>query len=147
MTTTLMMKDILFNFKDYNDGYVLYMIYQEYERYNSVNISELWRQKYFLDDKINEYNNNMILSLIRKYAPDIYDTYKYDFDDEIDIYDTNLNLCCDILKRRFNDIFSNVSMIQKVMLYQMLILILNNLFFFNFFKKNDNENIYKDKLN
>jgi hypothetical protein len=111
MTTTLMMKDILFNFKDYNDGYVLYMIYQEYERYNSVNISELWRQKYFLDDKINEYNNNMILSLIRKYAPDIYDTYKYDFDDEIDIYDTNLNLCCDILKRRFNDIFSNVSMI------------------------------------
>jgi len=106
MTTTLMMKDIPFNFKDYNDGYVLYMIYQEYERYNSVNISELWRRKYFLDDEINEYNNNMILSLIRKYAPDIYDTYKYDFDDdEIDIYDSNLNLCCDILKRRFNDIF------------------------------------------
>ena len=50
MTTTLMMKDIPFNFKDYNDGYVLYMIYQEYERYNSVDICELWRQKYFLDE-------------------------------------------------------------------------------------------------
>ncbi len=62
-----MMKEIPFNFKEYNDGYVLYMIYQEYERYNSVDICELWRQKYFLDfdDEIDEYNNHMILSLIK----------------------------------------------------------------------------------
>ena len=123
MATTLKMKDIQItdNFYSSYDEELLYeMIIQGlYVRYNSTNISRFWIHKYFLDfdeegiDYDVENNNNMNLSLIKRYAPDIYDTYEYELDTfELEehmldktIYDYNLRVCADVIKRRFNDRF------------------------------------------
>ena len=53
----------------------------------------------------------MNLSLIKKYAPNIYNTYEYDIEDGENcfemMYFQNLEVCADILKRRFNAKFYN----------------------------------------
>jgi len=53
----------------------------------------------------------MNLSLIKYYAPDIYNTYEYDIEDGENcfemMYFQNLEVCADILKRRFNAKFFN----------------------------------------
>ena len=49
----------------------------------------------------------MNLSLIKYYAPDIYNTYEYDIEDDENcfemMYFQNLEVCAEILKRRFNN--------------------------------------------
>ena len=123
MATTLKMKDIQITdnfYSSYDEELLFKMIADElHYRYDSTNISRFWINKYFLDfdeegiDYDVENNNNMNLSLIKRYAPDIYNTYEYELDtfeleehiyDET-IYDYNLRVCADVIKRRFNDRF------------------------------------------
>ena len=123
MATTLKMKDIQItdNFYSSYDEELLFKMIVEglHYRYDSTNISRFWINKYFLDfdEEGNDYdvenNNNMNLSLIKRYAPDIYDTYEYELDTfELEehmfdktIYEYNLRVCADVIKRRFNDRF------------------------------------------
>ena len=62
------------------------MIVEFYNTYNQTNIRSLWEFHFLLDfdEEGNDYdvenNNNMNLSLIKRYAPDIYDTYEYELD-------------------------------------------------------------------
>jgi hypothetical protein len=123
MATTLKMKDIQITnnyYSSYNEELLFEMIVEElYDRYDSTNISRFWIHKYCLDfdeegiDYDVENKNNMNLSLIKIYAPDIYDTYEYELDTfELEehmfdktIYEYNLRVCADVIKRRCNDRF------------------------------------------
>ncbi len=119
MTTTLMMKDIPITnreYSSYDDEYFFQMFLEHYTSHKQVNINNFWNYKYMIDfeeeededieDDI-EDNNNMNLSLIKKYAPDIYDTYEYDIDDYDNcfnkMYELNLEVCANVLHRRFID--------------------------------------------
>ncbi len=112
-----MMKDIPIttnnDYSSYNDEYLFEFILDHYNSYNQTNIRRLWKYEYFLDfedeeveDDIDEINN-MNLSLIKKYAPDIYNTYEYDTNDNCftAMYEQNLEVCADIIHRRFNNRF------------------------------------------
>ena len=80
-----------------------------------TDIFNFWKSRYSIDfeeeeDDVDDYNeddNNMNLSLIKKYAPDIYNTYQYDIKDYENpfemMYNQNLEVCANILKRRFTD--------------------------------------------
>jgi hypothetical protein len=121
MTTTLMMKDIPITTNDYSsydDEYLFEMIVEFYNTYNQTNIRSLWKFHFLLDfeeegieDDIIIINNNMNinLTLIKKYAPDIYNSYEYEigeYDNCIEkIYDQNLEIFADILHNRFNSRF------------------------------------------
>jgi hypothetical protein len=113
----LMMKDIPIGSDEilYDDEYLFEMIVEFYNTYNIINIRNLWEFNFLLDfdeegiddDIIN--NNNMNLTLIKKYAPDIYNSYEYEigeYDNCIEkMYDQNLKIIADILHNRFNSRF------------------------------------------
>ena len=121
MTTTLMMKDIPITTNDYSsydDEYLFEMIVENYNTYNQTNIRSLWEFHFLLDfeeegieDEIILIKNyfNINLTLIKKYAPDIYNSYEYEigeYDNCIEkMYDQNLKIFADIVHRRFNDRF------------------------------------------
>jgi hypothetical protein len=112
-----MMKDIPIGSDEilYDDEYLFEMIVEFYNTYNIINIRNLWEFNFLLDfdeegiddDIIN--NNNMNLTLIKKYAPDIYNSYEYEigeYDNCIEkMYDQNLKIIADILHNRFNSRF------------------------------------------
>lgn len=118
MPTTLKMNDIPIidytsNIELYNEEYLYEMILENYTFQKETDIFNFWNFRHFIDfteddieDDIDE-NNNMNLSLIKKYAPDIYNTYEYDIEDDEDpfemMYFQNLEICANILKRRFTD--------------------------------------------
>ena len=120
MTTILKMKDIPINdynsnIELYNDEYLFEMIVLNYIKYKETNITRFWINKNFIDfeeedvDDDIENINNMNLSLIKKYVPDIYNTYEYNFEEYENklemIFLQNLKVCADILYRRFNHKF------------------------------------------
>ena len=123
MPTILKMNDIPImdytsNIELYNDEYLFEMIVEFYNTYNQTNIRNLWKFHFLLDfeeegieDDIIIINNNMNinLTLIKKYAPDIYNSYEYEigeYDNCIEkIYDQNLEIFADILHNRFNSRF------------------------------------------
>jgi hypothetical protein len=92
------------------------MIIDNYNMHNQTIIYRFWKFEYLLDfenediedieDDINDIND-MTLSLIKKHAPDIYNTYEYDKYNNYftTIYEQNLEVCADILHRRFNNRF------------------------------------------
>ena len=97
----------------YDDDFLYEMILENYTFQKETDIFNFWNFKHFIDfreedvdDDIDD-NNNMNLSLIKKYAPDIYDTYEYDIEDDEDpfemMYFQNLEVCANVLKRRFTD--------------------------------------------
>jgi hypothetical protein len=112
-----MMKDIPIGSDEilYDDEYLFEMIVEFYNTYNIIDIRNLWEYNFLLDfdeegiddDIIN--NNNMNLTLIKKYAPDIYNSYEYEigeYDNCIEkMYDQNLKIIADILHNRFNSRF------------------------------------------
>jgi hypothetical protein len=113
----IMMKDIPIGSDEilYDDEYIFEMIVEFYNTYNIINIRNLWEYNFLLDfdeegidDDINN-NNNMNLTLIKKYAPDIYNSYEYEigeYDNCIEkMYDQNLEIIADILHNRFNSRF------------------------------------------
>ena len=118
MTTTLMMKDIPITTNDYSsydDEYLFEMIVEFYNTYNQTNIRSLWEfnflidfdEEYIEDDHIIiNNNNNLNLRLIKKYAPNIYNSYEYkigEYDNCIEkMYNQNLKIIADILHNRFN---------------------------------------------
>ncbi len=71
----------------------------------------MWRFKFLLEfneediDNDIDDNNNMNVSLIKKYAPDIHNTYEYDigkYDNFLNycfqkMYEQNVEVCADIL--------------------------------------------------
>ena len=122
MPTILKMNDIPImdyssNIESYNDEYLFEIIVESYTKYKETNIFNLWNYNHFIDfekedvDDDIEDNNNMNLSLIKYYAPDIHNTYEYDIEDDENcfemMYFQNLEVCAEILKRRFNDKFYN----------------------------------------
>ena len=115
-----MMKDIPIGSDEilYDDEYLFEMIVEFYNTYNQTNIRSLWKFHFLLDfeeegieDDIIIINNNMNinLTLIKKYAPDIYNSYEYEigeYDNCIEkMYDQNLKIIADILHNRFNSRF------------------------------------------
>ena len=113
----LMMKDIPIGSDEilYDDEYLFEMIVEFYNTYNKTNIRSLWEFHFYLDfdeegiedDIIN--NNNINLTLIKKYASDIYNSYEYEigeYDNCIEkMYDQNLKIFADIVHNRFNSRF------------------------------------------
>lgn len=98
------MKDIGFDYTEYNDDTILDMIIDVYNMdKDEKNIIDIWKVRYYLDY---EYENNdaMNLSLIKKYSPEIYNSYDYTNKNGA-WCDINLDICADILKRRFNNRF------------------------------------------
>jgi hypothetical protein len=99
----------------YDDEYLFEMILEYYTNTKQTDIFNFWKSTYSIDfeedeDDVDDYNeddNNMNLSLIKKYAPDIYNTYQYDIKDNENpfemMYNQNLEVCANILKRRFTD--------------------------------------------
>ena len=99
----------------YDDEYLFEMILEYYTNTKQTDIFNFWKSRYSIDfeedeDDVDDYNeddNNMNLSLIKKYAPDIYNTYQYDIKDNENpfemMYNQNLEVCANILKRRFTD--------------------------------------------
>ena len=97
----LMMKDIPITTNDYSsydDEYLFEMIVEFYNTYNQTNIRSLWEFHFLLDfDEegieddiiIINSNNNLNLTLIKKYIPDIYNSYEY----EIGEYDNCIEKC------------------------------------------------------
>ena len=94
------------------------IIYNYINIHTNKNIAKIWLISYLfdLDDEEEEFDeyiidvNNMNLSLIKKYAPEFYNTYEYDVYPEYDedyknIYLITLNICGEILKNHFNDRF------------------------------------------
>ena len=115
-----MMKDIPIGSDEilYDDEYLFEMIVEFYNTYNKTNIRSLWEFNFLLDfDEegiendhiIINNNNNMNLTLIKKYAPDIYNSYEYEigeYDNCIEkMYNQNLKIIADILHNRFNSRF------------------------------------------
>ena len=112
-----MMKDIPIGSDEilYDDEYLFEMIVEFYNTYNIIDIRNLWEYNFLLDfdeegiddDIIN--NNNMNLTLIKKYAPDIYNSYEYEigeYDNCIEkMYDQNIKIFADIIHNRFNSRF------------------------------------------
>ena len=116
----LVMKDIPIGSDEilYDDEYLFEMIVEFYNTYNQTNIRSLWEFNFLLDfdeegieDDIIIINNNMNinLTLIKKYAPDIYNSYEYEigeYDNCIEkMYNQNLKIIADILHDRFNSRF------------------------------------------
>jgi hypothetical protein len=116
----LMMKDIPIDSDEilYDDEYVFEMIVEFYNTYNQTNIRSLWEfnflidfdEEYIEDDHIIiNNNNNLNLTLIKKYAPNIYNSYEYkigEYDNCIEkMYNQNLKIIADILHNRFNSRF------------------------------------------
>ncbi len=116
------MKDIIITSNEYlnkDDNDIFNNIIEEYN--NEYDISKLWYFANILDledDDIDEDDiiniNNMNLSYIKKYSPNIYNTYKYDMDEYPEyneeyknIFKTTLNISGDVLKSYFNDRFFN----------------------------------------
>ena len=99
----------------YDDDFLYQMILEYYTNTKQTDIFNFWKSTYSIDfeedeDDVDDYNeddNNMNLSLIKKYAPDIYNTYQYDIKDNENpfemMYNQNLEVCANILKRRFTD--------------------------------------------
>ena len=99
----------------YDDENLFEVIVEFYNTYNQTNIRSLWKFHFLLDfdeegiedDIIN--NNNMNLTLIKKYAPDIYNSYEYEigeYDNCIEkMYDQNIKIFADIIHNRFNSRF------------------------------------------
>jgi len=99
----------------YDDEYLFEMILEYYTNNKQTDIFNFWKSRHSIDfeeeeDDVDDYNeddNNMNLSLIKKYAPDIYNTYEYDIKDNENpfemMYNQNLEVCANILKRRFTD--------------------------------------------
>ncbi len=99
----------------YDDEYLFEMILEYYTNTKQTDIFNFWKSRHSIDfeedeDDVDDYNeddNNMNLSLIKKYAPDIYNTYQYDIKDNENpfemMYNQNLEVCANILKRRFTD--------------------------------------------
>ena len=120
MPTILKMNDIpIIDYNSiiefYDDEYLFEMILEYYTNTKQTDIFNFWKSTYSIDfeedeDDVDDYNeddNNMNLSLIKKYAPDIYNTYQYDIKDNENpfemMYNQNLEVCANILKRRFTD--------------------------------------------
>ena len=120
MPTILKMNDIpIIDYNSiiefYDDEYLFEMILEYYTNTKQTDIFNFWKSRYSIDfeedeDDVDDYNeddNNMNLSLIKKYAPDIYNTYQYDIKDNENpfemMYNQNLEVCANILKRRFTD--------------------------------------------
>ena len=116
----LMMKDIPIGSDEilYDDEYLFEMIVEFYNTYNQTNIRSLWEfnflidfdEEYIEDDHIIiNNNNNLNLTLIKKYAPNIYNSYEYkigEYDNCIEkMYNQNLKIIADILHDRFNSRF------------------------------------------
>ncbi len=99
----------------YDDEYLFEMILEYYTNNKQTDIFNFWKSRYSIDfeeeeDDVDDYNeddNNMNLSLIKQYAPDIYNTYEYDIKDNENpfemMYNQNLEACANFLKRRFTD--------------------------------------------
>ena len=99
----------------YDDDFLYQMILEYYTNTKQTDIFNFWKSRHSIDfeedeDDVDDYNeddNNMNLSLIKKYAPDIYNTYQYDIKDNENpfemMYNQNLEVCANILKRRFTD--------------------------------------------
>ena len=115
-----MMKDIPIGSDEilYDDEYLFEMIVEFYNTYNIINIRNLWEFNFLIDfDEegieddhiIINNNNNMNLTLIKKYAPDIYNSYEYEigeYDNCIEkMYNQNLKIFADIVHNRFNSRF------------------------------------------
>ncbi len=116
-----MMKNIPITTNDYSsydDEYLFEMIVEFYNTYNRINIRSLWKFHFFLDfdeegieDDIIIINNNndMNLTLIKQYAPDIYNSYEYEICEYDNcftaMYEQNLEVCADIIHNRFNSRF------------------------------------------
>jgi len=120
MPTILKMNDIpIIDYNSiiefYDDEYLFEMILEYYTKNKQTHIFNFWKSRHSIDfeedeDDVDDYNeddNNMNLSLIKKYAPDIYNTYQYDIKDNENpfemMYNQNLEVCANILKRRFTD--------------------------------------------
>ena len=120
MPTILKMNDIpIIDYNSiiefYDDEYLFEMILEYYTNTKQTDIFNFWKSRDSIDfeeeeDDVDDYNeddNNMNLSLIKKYAPDIYNTYQYDIKDNENpfemMYNQNLEVCANILKRRFTD--------------------------------------------
>ena len=116
----LMMKDIPIGLDEilYDDEYLFEMIVEFYNTYNIINIRNLWEFNFLIDfDEegieddhiIINNNNNLNLTLIKKYAPNIYNSYEYkigEYDNCIEkMYNQNLKVIADILHDRFNSRF------------------------------------------
>jgi len=116
-----MMKDIPIttNYSSsYDDENLFEVIVEFYNTYNQTNIRNLWEFHFYLDfdeegieDDISIYNNynNINLTLIKKYAPDIYNSYEYEigeYDNCIEkMYDQNIKIFADIIHNLFNSRF------------------------------------------
>ena len=120
MPTILKMNDIpIIDYNSiiefYDDEYLFEMILEYYTNTKQTDIFNFWKSRHSIDfeedeDDVDDYNeddNNMNLSLIKKYAPDIYNTYQYNIKDNENpfemMYNQNLEVCANILKRRFTD--------------------------------------------
>ena len=118
------MKDINITSNEYlnkDDNDIFNDIIEEYNINNEYDISKLWYFANFLDlenDDIDEDDiiniNNMNLSYIKKYSPNIYNTCKYEIDEYPeyneeykDIFKTTLSISGNVLKSYFNDRFFN----------------------------------------
>lgn len=98
------MKDIKFDYTEYNDDTIFDMIIDAYNMdKGEKNIIEIWKVRYYLDDEY-EDNDSMNLSLIKKYYPELYNTYDYTNKKGASC-DIDLDICANILKRRFNSRF------------------------------------------
>ena len=121
MPTSIMMNDIpIFHYskhcEDFSDEYLFDMILEYYFNHKDTNIKRYWTFEYLLDfdeeenqddeviDEIENYNN-INLSLIKKYAPEIYKTYVYDIKDNQNPFEMmhlqNIELCADIIHKQF----------------------------------------------
>ena len=102
-----------------NDDYIFNKIIENYNIYHITNIFNLWHFTYYLDLDEDELeadeiinNNNMNLSIIKQYAPNIYNNYEYEYneyppynEEYKNIYHSTLIECAGVLTSRFNDRF------------------------------------------
>ena len=86
------MKDIHITYNEYlttdndnTDDYIFDKIIENYNIYHITNIFNLWHFTYYLDLDEDELeadeiinNNDMNLSIIKQYAPNIYNNYEYE---------------------------------------------------------------------
>ncbi len=123
-----MMKDIeITNYVDcdYNDidetnDYIFNMIIENYNIHHITDISKLWYFTYLKDlDELDEGEedeiidiNNMNLSIIKLYTPEIYENYEYEnyeyleYNEEYkQIFKPTLIQCANVLKALFSNIF------------------------------------------
>ena len=121
-----LMKDINITYNEYlttdnddKDDYIFNKIIENYNIYHVTNIFNLWHFTYYLDldeDELETDNiisiNDMNLSIIKQYAPNIYNNYEYEYneypqynEEYKNIYHSTLIQCADVLTSRFNDRF------------------------------------------